>query len=547
MRSGREGNSSRSPLPFDNERYRNTDMQNGPVLHESSASHRIYSPPANPAARFFRNHWEILLLLVLAAIVLLPGLSSHPLVSWDEAIYAEISKEFLIMHSWLVPHWNYQPWMEKPPLFLWVTAVFFKVFGISEFWARAASAFSGIGVVAVTYYCARELKDSRLGWVAAFLLLTMRGFLQMASNGKTDMMLTLWMFVGLYGILLLTKGRRAGWYLFWCGSALAIMTKSAAVAPVFVTLAVLVIVRRDLFGVVSKQFFFGLALFVLIVAPWHIYMISHFGGAFVDQYLGRHVLERSMSSLEDNHESVFYYPILLLKWAFPWVLIVPIGYWFAVRQKSLNVFHCFALVLFLFYTLVQTKLAHYMEPIYPALAIVAAVPIYRWIRSWRMARVLLAGFAMALLAGLVALPILENHIAAGYGSPVVDLIRANPVPGYDGPLLLCSDRVMITMAAPLFYAPSKTEQTYIYSKPMKTDSVAIDPKTMDKKYWHPVPLLLAVNSTADLIVISKELLPHLPGTLSFRPIAETSDYELGMLAKSERKPMTNVKHAASGR
>ena len=109
MRSGREGNSSRSPLPFGNERYRNTDMQNGPVLHESSASHRIYSPPANPAARFFRNHWEILLLLVLAAIVLLPGLSSHPLVSWDEAIYAEISKEFLIMHSWLVPHWNYQP------------------------------------------------------------------------------------------------------------------------------------------------------------------------------------------------------------------------------------------------------------------------------------------------------------------------------------------------------------------------------------------------------------------------------------------------------
>jgi hypothetical protein len=324
------------------------------------------------------------------------------------------------------------------------------------------------------------------------------------------------------------------------------MTKSAAVAPVFVTLVVLVVVRRDLFGIISKQFFLGLGLFVLIVAPWHIYMISRFGTGFVDQYLGRHVLERSMSSLEDNHESVFYYPILLVKWAFPWILIVPLGYWFAFRQKTLNVFHYFALVLFLFYTLVQTKLAHYMEPIYPALAIVAAVPIYQWIRSWRMARVLQAGVAMALLAGLVALPILENHIAAGYGSPVVDLIRAHPVPGYDGPLLLCSDRVMITMAAPLFYAPSKTEQTYLYSKPMKSDSVPIDPKTMDKKYWHPMPLLSQVDSTPDLIVISKELLPRLPASLSFRPIAEASGYELGMLAASENNSM-NVKHALSGR
>jgi len=320
------------------------------------------------------------------------------------------------------------------------------------------------------------------------------------------------------------------------------------VAPVFLTLAVLVIVRRDLFGVISKQFFMGLGLFVLIVAPWHIYMVSHFGDAFLDQYLGRHVLERSMSPLENNHEGVSYYPILLLKWVFPWILVVPIGYWIAFRQKTLNVFHYFALIILLFYTLVQTKVAHYVEPIYPALAIVAAMPIYDWIRSWRTERVLQAGFAMALIAGLVCLPILENHIAAEYGSPVVDLIRAHPVRGYNGPLLLCSDRVMITLAAPLFYAPSKTEQVYLDSKPMKTDSVRIDPKTIDKKYWHPVPLTSELNSTPDLIVISKELLPRLPASSRFRPIAGTTEYELGMLAvDGSKSAAANVKRVVSGR
>jgi hypothetical protein len=520
-------------------------MQNDPVSQESSASHQIRSRESNPALRFIRHYWEVLLLLALAAVVLLPGLGSHPLVSWDEAIYAEISKEFLVLSSWLAPHWNYQLWMEKPPLFFWVTAIFFKVFGISEFWARAASAFSGIGVVVVIYFCGKELKDSRLGWIAAFLLLTIRGFLQMGRSGKTDMMLTLWMFVGLYGVLLLTNGRRSGWYLFWCGSALAVMTKSAAVAPVFLTLAALVIARRNLLGAASKQFFLGLALFVLIVAPWHIYMFIHFGDAFMDQYLGRHVLERSISPLEDNHESIFYYPILLLKWAFPWILIVPIGYWFAFRQKTLNVFHYFALIIFLFYTLVQTKVAHYVEPIYPALAIVAAAPIYQWIRAWRMARVLQAGFAMALIAGLVFLPLLENHIAAGYGSPVADLIREHPVPGYDGPLLLCSDRVIITMPAPLFYAPSKTQQAYLGAKPTESDSVRIDPRTMDKKYWNPVPLATEVNSTPELTVISKDLLPRLPGSLRFRPIAGTTEYELGMLSLNGGRVAAKMRWAAS--
>jgi 4-amino-4-deoxy-L-arabinose transferase-like glycosyltransferase len=85
---------------------------------------------------------------LLAALVLLPLLGHKPLAEWDEGIYAEVSRE-MIGGSWLVPHWNAQLWFEKPPLMLWITAVFFKLFGVSEFWARAGSAFSGIATVAL--------------------------------------------------------------------------------------------------------------------------------------------------------------------------------------------------------------------------------------------------------------------------------------------------------------------------------------------------------------------------------------------------------------
>ena len=87
---------------------------------------------------------------LLACAVLLPLLGHKPLAEWDEGIYAEVSREML-GGSWIVPHWNLHLWLEKPPLMLWITAIFFKLFGVTEFWARAGSTFSGIAIVALLH------------------------------------------------------------------------------------------------------------------------------------------------------------------------------------------------------------------------------------------------------------------------------------------------------------------------------------------------------------------------------------------------------------
>src|SRR6202012_2097044 len=91
-----------------------------------------------------------LLATILACVVLLALLGHKPLTNWDEGIYAEISREMLSSNP-LVPHWNYQPWFEKPPLMPWITAIFFRLFGINEFWARAGSALSGVAIIALLH------------------------------------------------------------------------------------------------------------------------------------------------------------------------------------------------------------------------------------------------------------------------------------------------------------------------------------------------------------------------------------------------------------
>src|SRR5580704_462227 len=123
-----------------------------------------------------------LLATLLACIVLLTLLGHKLLTNWDEGIYAEISREMLSSNP-LIPHWNYQPWFEKPPLMPWITAIFFRLFGISDFWARAGSALSGVAIVALLHTWLISRKSILAAWFSTIILLSIFGFLHVCRVG----------------------------------------------------------------------------------------------------------------------------------------------------------------------------------------------------------------------------------------------------------------------------------------------------------------------------------------------------------------------------
>src|ERR1700721_671173 len=182
------------------------------------------------------RHWGIpstLLATMLACIVLLTLLGHKPLTNWDEGIYAEISREMLSL-GFLVPHWNYQPWFEKPPLMLWITAAFFKMFGVTEFWARAGSALSGVCIVALLHaWLAR--RDILAAWLSTFILLGTFGFLHVCRAGEMDVLLSLGCCIALWGLPAIQDRQLSGWYLFWTGLAICLMAKGAASIVLIIT------------------------------------------------------------------------------------------------------------------------------------------------------------------------------------------------------------------------------------------------------------------------------------------------------------------------
>ena len=88
-----------------------------------------------------------LIVLVISSVALFFHLGANQLQSWDEAIYAQSAKEMVLTGDWLTPHWNGEHFYQKPPLTIWITALLFRLFGISEFTARTFAAICGVACV----------------------------------------------------------------------------------------------------------------------------------------------------------------------------------------------------------------------------------------------------------------------------------------------------------------------------------------------------------------------------------------------------------------
>ena len=333
------------------------------------------------------GYWQILSLFALSTIVLLWKLGARSLKDWDEAIYAQISKEIVQNGDWLTLHWGYSPWFHKPPLFMWTTAVFYQIFEVNEFWARAASAFSGIGVVVLTYLLGRLAYNESTGFFAAIVLLTSYPFVGYSRFGTTDIMLTLFVYLAFYAYLKLEKKQQKWWYLVWVSCGLAFMTKGIAglIAPIIIFFTLLL--ERNLsLAIKSKYFWQGLILAFILVLPWHFALYLKYGQTFLSQYLGYHVIVRSVKSIEGHSGGYLYYIWELNKHFFPWfyltffALAVSVKEYLKSNKKTLIFLVTFAIIIGI-YTIAKTKLAWYIVPIYPGLAIFIGLTINKALSS----------------------------------------------------------------------------------------------------------------------------------------------------------------------
>jgi 4-amino-4-deoxy-L-arabinose transferase-like glycosyltransferase len=138
------------------------------------------------------------IIVIVGALLFIPFLGTVHLFDWDEVNFAECAREMIVSGNWLRVQVNFEPFWEKPPLFIWLQALSMKTFGINEFAARFVNAVCGIVTLLVVYRIGTVLLDPALGrlWVMAFLgsLLPHAFF----KSGIIDPVFNLFIFCGIY-------------------------------------------------------------------------------------------------------------------------------------------------------------------------------------------------------------------------------------------------------------------------------------------------------------------------------------------------------------
>lgn len=317
----------------------------------------------------------MLFLLLWSAAFCVAGIGRGSLASWDEAYYAIVSREVFRGGDWINLSYFDTPFYDKPPLYFWTSAVFFRLFGPGEFAARLTSGLAGIGVILTTYLLGKKLLGKNAALAGAGILLSSTDFLHYARWGTLDVT-HLFFFTLAVLFYLETKDRPACWFGFWLAAAAAVMTKG----PLILLTGPLVLFdsysRKDFSWLRKPHFWGGLAAFLAAALPWHIAAWRAHPDLFVRHFLYKHYIARTAGAVEGHEGNWYFYIRTLINKYHPWIVLAPAALpWAVWRSRRRDGYpHRFllfwtAFVLAFFTFAVQTKLQWYILLLHPALSL----------------------------------------------------------------------------------------------------------------------------------------------------------------------------------
>lgn len=319
-------------------------------------------------------------LTFIGLLMFLPFLGSVHLFDWDEINFAESAREMLVTGNFWQVLVDYEPFWEKPPLFLWLQALSMKLFGVNEFAARLPNAVTGIITLNVLYSLGRKFTSDKVAkwWPLVYLVSITPQFY--FHSGIIDPVFNLFIFLSLVYIYHSLKAKRLiNWVLAGCFLGLAVLTKGPVAGLVVTLVLVAFWIRNDF------KFWFNLLDFVVfalctlaLTSLWFLPELLANGPGFISNFLAYQV-DLMKNPVASHGQPWFYHAAVLLLGCFPASIL-------ALRRFRWSNGHTdfefwmkamFWVVLILF-SIVTTKIVHYSSLCYFPLTYLAALRLQDW-------------------------------------------------------------------------------------------------------------------------------------------------------------------------
>lgn len=355
--------------------------------------------------------------------LLMLGLNMIPLFDWDELNFAESAREMNVTKNYLYVQMGFEPFWEKPPLFMWLQALSERLFGAHVWVYKLPNVIAGVAAVNLAYHIGDNMGKRMLGSFWALATLLSFGPYIYWKSGIIDPVFNLFIVTAIYQWYKITqaslKNERSHTYYLSVGVflGLAFLTKGP-VAILITGLVVFVVTAirskwHELFNTKIILSIFGL---LAVVSLWVLPLLNSNGAQFLQEFINYQII-LFKGQIEWHNQPWFYHIVVLFFVAFPSsILALPHLLRNQILDRNTDIWNLFMRALFwsvlIVFSITTTKIIHYSSLCWWSLSYFGAYQVYlMYTNRWHLPKWLLIPLFISFLGlavGLWGTPLLFN-------------------------------------------------------------------------------------------------------------------------------------------
>jgi hypothetical protein len=348
------------------------------------------------------------------AIGLLIALLVRPLLPSDETRYVSAAWEMWSRGDFLVPHLNGETYSHKPPLMFWSIHAGWSLFGVNDWWPRLVSPLAGLGAMFAARALAKNLWPDKpeISATVPWLLTGALFWTLFGTVTMFDMWNALLATLGLLGVVLAVRGKMVqGFAILGLAIGLGVLAKGPVILLYTLPPVLLAPWWMPPGSIIKwRHWYLGLLAAILLGAAiglcWALPAAQAGGDAYGKAIFWGQTAGRMEKSFAHGRPLWWYLPLLPML-LFPWITWPRLWRFKASlpgrEAWPIRLAICWFLPAFIAFSFISGKQPHYLLPMFPALALMAAAKLAeeqtpgRWDQRLPALLVFLTGLLLTLV------------------------------------------------------------------------------------------------------------------------------------------------------
>ncbi len=334
----------------------------------------------------------VITILAIVALQTVFSLDSRELWYSDEIRHGNAFQNLIYENKWIVLYLNGEVYPDKPPVYFWfISLIYFFMDEISPRLFFIGAAVSGALFAVSTYALSRSLhQDKNVSLLSCLIILTVFYFITLLHYARMDLLFAAFITLS---HLCLYKGQQKDESLGWMTAGfvfagLATLTKGPlGFAFPIITLVAFLLCQGRIRRLIRRDIALGLGLMTGMCLAWFLgaYLVE--GPEFIKNIFEKQIFGRTVDSWHHKHPWWHYLavlPAIMLPWSLI-LLILPwkkkiftsniagnISSFFKSKDETSTYLWVSFVSGFILLSLISTKVAIYLLPLFPPLVIIIA-------------------------------------------------------------------------------------------------------------------------------------------------------------------------------